>query len=131
MSSQLPLTLAARPDPTYFLTSHRGSVLIKAREVAVSSLGRVPEHMASFAPDNDRSPGKLAGAWLVRRDGKPLGRISHDGKLLAVDPEGRATGRQYRDPTIPQRKYRHLGQIVEGGGAGDKGPHASRGKGRP
>lgn len=54
----------------------------------------------------------MVGAGLVRLDGEPLCRVTAEGKLLAVDSEGRATGLQYRDPGLPLPKWRHLGELV-------------------
>lgn len=109
---KLILLLRAVPDPSYAPTSHRGSISIPAREIAVSSLARAIEHMIVFATDHGLGAGNLAGAGLVRRDSAPLCRVTFDGKLLAVDAEGLATGQRYRDPMAPPRTYRHLGEIV-------------------
>lgn len=105
------ITLCAQPDPSYVPGSHRGSVLIPAREVAVASLSRAVEHFAVHVKDNDLGPGNLSGAGLVRRDGVPICRITFEGKVLEVDAAGLATGRLYREGASRPR-YRHLGEIV-------------------
>lgn len=112
--SKLSLTilLQAQPDPDYAPASHRGSVVIAPREFLVSSLERAVETYAVFSMDNNLGPANLVGAGLIRLDGTPLCRVSHDGKLLAVDSEGRATGQQYRDPGAPKPKFKSLGELV-------------------
>lgn len=106
------IILSAQPDPSYVAGSHRGSILIPAREVAVASLSRAVEHFAVFLKDNDLGPGNLSGAGLVRRDGVPICRVVYEGKVLEVDADGLATGRLYREPGSPRPRYRHLGEIV-------------------
>lgn len=108
----LTITLCASPDPDYAPESHKGSVRIAAREFLVLSLPRAIETFGVFVVDNQLSPGNLVGSGLVRCEGAPLCRVSHDGKLLAVDSEGRATGLRYVDPGASKPKFRSLGKLV-------------------
>lgn len=105
--NSLTITLCAQPDPDYAPSSHRGSVLIRPREFAVSTLARAVETFSVFVMDNNLSPVNLVGAGLVRRDGQPLCRVSINGKLSAVDETGRETGQQYVRP-----RFSDVGQIV-------------------
>ena len=72
MSGHLTIQLAARPDPSYTATSHRGSIRIKPREVSVSSPVRAVETFAVFTADHNLNPVNVLRAGIVRRDGVPL-----------------------------------------------------------
>jgi hypothetical protein len=79
-------------------TMNRGAMRVPARQVGVGNLAEAIKVCGAFISSLDLVVGNWCGqAGLVLHHGKPICRVSYDGKLWAVDQSGKETGERYAE----------------------------------
>lgn len=109
----ITVTLQAVPSVDFSRSTHRGSIRISPREVAIAQVADAVQVVLAFITEHDLDAGNWGGrAGLVCLHGLPVCHAACNGSLWAVDAAGWETGEPYVPAEPAQPRFAHLGRLV-------------------